>query len=724
MVSNRVSRYDSKNKKPRNLQRIKNTLHMNGYLLPVTIFLALAISILGVTSLRIVTSSSNDLNNQFYQTTAKQAAESGLKVAMNCIASGTSTWGSPLTPKTDCSGSPAQQSEYIATGDNWKSTYSVPTPVNSNGKTTITVFGKIEFYNKLNVKIAESSEQTSKVTISSAAAPATQPSIVVSASDPTNGAGRVTSFAVTSSGQVYSWGYVWGGMLGNGTGGSTSGPQYQLTPTAVDQSMMGGAKVTSVVTSTPRGSPASTAYAITDDGKVYAWGLARWGQMGNGTGGTASSPLYQLTPTPVNISMMGGAKVVSLTVSASAPVNSAGTVAIYALTDAGKVYGWGYARGAQMGNGTGGTASSPMYQLTPTPVDMSMTGGAKAVQVVDATPPSSAAASAYIVTDDGKAYAWGSARWAQLGNGTGGTGSSPQYQLRPTAVNTSMMGGAKIKSIVTSASDDTNGAGRINTYALTDDGKVYGWGYVWGGMLGNGTGGSTSGAQYQLTPTALNQSMMNGAKVTSLVDATPAGSPASSMYAITDDGKIYAWGLARWTQMGNGTGGSASSPLYQLTPTPVDMSMMNGAKAVAITASPSDPVNSAGTVTIYAVMDDGRAYAWGYARGAQLGNGTGGTTSSPMYQATPVQVGGASASSEFITSLVDSTPGGGTGGSAYAVGRDGKVFVWGTVRWAQIGNGTGGTASSAQYQLWPELSNINIGTSSAGGGGSIDPVRF
>lgn len=64
---------------------------MNGYLLPVTIFLALAISILGVTSLRIVTSSSNDLNNQFYQTTAKQAAESGLKVAMNCIASGTST---------------------------------------------------------------------------------------------------------------------------------------------------------------------------------------------------------------------------------------------------------------------------------------------------------------------------------------------------------------------------------------------------------------------------------------------------------------------------------------------------------------------------------------------------------------------------------------------------------------------------------------------------------
>lgn len=349
---------------------------------------------------------------------------------MKCIADGTASWSTPLTPETDCNGAQTQQIDYVATQDNWKSSYEVAVPQVNGDNITITVMGQISFYNKLNIKVGQTINQVSKVTISSAGI-ASQPSMAVSASDPVNGAGRVNTYAVTDQGVVYAWGYVWGGMLGNGTGGSASGAQYQLTPTPVNMSMMGGAKVVSLVDATPTGSAASSMYAVTDDGKVYAWGTARWAQMGNGTGGAGTSPLYQLTPTPVDTSMMGGAKVVSVVTSASEPSNGAGTVTTYALADNGRVYAWGYARGAQIGNGTGGTISSPMYQLTPVQAGDSSFTAERVTAVYDSTPGASAAGSAYAITESGKVYAWGTVRWAQIGNGTGGTGTSQQFQLTP-----------------------------------------------------------------------------------------------------------------------------------------------------------------------------------------------------------------------------------------------------------------------------------------------------
>ena len=143
--------------------------------------------------------------------------------------------------------------------------------------------------------------------------------------------GSYHSFALTSAGRIFDWGYNGNGQLGDGTTGNRTSP----------------ADITSIFSLT-EGETVSSIYAgyyhsfaLTSAGNVYAWGINSSGQLGDGT--SINSPL------PKKITV-GGVAVSSLAV---------GNDHSLALAPAGIVYAWGLNASGQLGDGTTDNRLSP-----------------------------------------------------------------------------------------------------------------------------------------------------------------------------------------------------------------------------------------------------------------------------------------------------------------------------------------------------------------------------
>jgi len=98
-------------------------------------------------------------------------------------------------------------------------------------------------------------------------------------------AGFINACGVTTSGTAYCWGYNGSGELGNGTTTSSA------TPVAVS----GGLTLAAVSVGGSSPYQESHTCGVTPSGAAYCWGYNRYGQLGDGTGGT-----YRLTPVAVS----------------------------------------------------------------------------------------------------------------------------------------------------------------------------------------------------------------------------------------------------------------------------------------------------------------------------------------------------------------------------------------------------------------------------------------
>lgn len=287
-----------------------------------------------------------------------------------------------------------------------------------------------------------------------------------------------TVCALTSTHKVYCWGKGSAGQLGNGSSADSNIPVAVSAPLA-------NLNVTSIY------SGSGSNCAITDNGKIYCWGLGSI--LGDGIGENSNIP-----------KLVGG----SLANKTAVSMTIADSVAC-ALTDEGKVYCWGgYGSTGQLGNGTDNsiTASEPVAVINPL--------ASKKVSSIYGTSNSFCA-----LTDEGQVYCWGENSTGSLGNGTFTNSNIP------VAVSmTGALSGKTFKSVST---------GKYTICAIASDDKAYCWGNNFIGQVGDGTQTNRN------KPTPVNtKGVLSGKNISSI----HMGSYGTC--AITSDQDAYCWGIA------------------------------------------------------------------------------------------------------------------------------------------------------------------------------------
>ena len=359
--------------------------------------------------------------------------------------------------------------------------------------------------------------------------------------------------------------------------------------------------------------------------------------------------------------------------------------ALYLLSD-GTVYGCGYDGDGALGNGRDegddygapqqvlGVCPSPSPNPSPAPSPTAATCGYLTnIKAIAAGYDHSLA-----LDKDGNVYTWGD-------NGSGELGIGSHGGERTAPVKVPGLPATKIVQIV--GGDDFS-------IALSEDGKVYGWGTNSQGQLGIGnnagqpdTAPSTTGANctcytYPVMAIGLPR-----------IAQIAAGQDGDHVLALDENGHVWAWGRNNYGQLGRGTTSNFESTPAEVLVAGVGSAPLAGV-ALPDAAHPYFERIAATYYSSYAVLTDGSVVAWGYNSYGSLGIGT--TTGQPDTAPSttganctcytyPVTVHGVDnvGSLGNIVSL-------GSGGddTAYAISADQHLYAWGYNGYGQLGIGS------------------------------------
>ncbi len=337
-------------------------------------------------------------------------------------------------------------------------------------------------------------------------------------------------------------------------------------------------------------SVAAGAWAASDPGRVFGWGINTSGNLGDGTATNRASAVALPAPWSTTQASAGGTFSLLLLADGTlraTGVNTDGQLgdgtttsrntwgAVTGIDDAtavaaGRYHGLALLEGgtvAAFGRNTTGQLGIGTTVGSPTPV--AVPGLANVTQVSGGDTHSLA------LLGNGTAMAWGDNASGQLGDGTT-TG-----RLAPAALDLSSFGQQVVQV----------SAGATHSLALLADGRVLAWGNRSSGKLGDG--GSIDGNQ--LTPVA--------------VDLTGFASPVTKVsagalhsVALLANGTLIAWGNNAGGRLGDGT------TTYRTAP--VAVVGMSGVVDVA-----------AGATQTVALKADGTVWAWGAGASGQIGDG-------------------------------------------------------------------------------------------------------
>eukprot|EP00941_MAST-03F_sp_MAST-3F-sp1_P001298 g1298.t1 len=249
------------------------------------------------------------------------------------------------------------------------------------------------------------------------------------------------------------------------------------------------------------------------------------------------------------------------------------------------IFSWGQGNDGQLGHYPEKSGLTNSYtELAPRPI-LSIEGTPVAI--------SCGSSHSAAILEDGSLWTWGKNDYNQLGHGPNSEKSMPI----PTKVEA--LSGVPIKSI---------SCGFYHTAAVDNEGRVWTWGY--GGSMMFGQGGLGHGDMQQCdVPTLVEVLEEDG------VDIVSVACGESHTLALSSTGEVWSWGKGEYGRLG--IGGSSDSSLPEL----VDLlNEMENPKATAI---------AAGHSSSFAVMEDGKCFAWGRNDQGQLG--LGGTMSMDVY---------------------------------------------------------------------------------------------
>ena len=303
-------------------------------------------------------------------------------------------------------------------------------------------------------------------------------------------AGSNHSLVLTSSGQLYAFGYNWYGQLGNATNNGT------LTPNATP-TLVGLPGAIGPVSQIAAGGTYSL--ALTASGQLYAFGYNFYGQLGSAT----NSGTNNANPTPALVALPG----------AVGPITriAAGSNHSLAVTASGQLYAFGFNWYGQLGNTINNATTLP----SPTPTLVTLPGSTGPVVNVTAGEGFTLA-----LTSTGQLYAFGENAFGELGSPTNNGTANPN----PTPTQVTLPG--QVGSIT------QIGAGNLHSLVVTSSGQLYAFGYNVYGQLGRA---ATPGAN----PTPTLVAFSPGASI----DTVATGSSAYHSLILVGDLSIVASAL-------------------------------------------------------------------------------------------------------------------------------------------------------------------------------------
>ena len=314
-------------------------------------------------------------------------------------------------------------------------------------------------------------------------------------------AGYSSAYALDQSGQIWAWGGNEACQIGDGRYGDGRvgyGPVNDaLTPSRVAGS----------VTFTAVAAAKESGYGLDTDGNIWTWGWGPW------VAGLMEAITLSNVPVKIRAALPSGARFTSIFASAS-------DENVFAYDSEGNLWAWGRNVEGQLGIGHAAPSeihAGPAMVKVPAGVQF------KQIESMEMT---------LALDTSGVLWAWGSnGQFGRLGDGTA------KRQLSPVRVDTSKMpAGTVFKSIAAFSG---------TSFALTQDGHVWGWGY-------NTLGTFFPGVEDQVTPVLLD---------TPVAQSLSAG--VAALYGMDSDGSLWAWGSP-----------GLGEDVHQLitVPSPVDLS--------------------------------------------------------------------------------------------------------------------------------------------------------
>jgi alpha-tubulin suppressor-like RCC1 family protein len=311
--------------------------------------------------------------------------------------------------------------------------------------------------------------------------------------------GAFFTMAIKNDGTLWSWGDNGFGQQGDNTPASRSTPR-QISVGA--SGITGWRQISAGV---------GSALAIRDDGTLWSWGRNNYGQVGDNTSASRS------TPRQISIAATGGLRGWKQVASS----NAIGYVA--AIRYDGTLWLWGYGFYGNLGDNTSG---NNILRSTPRQEASSSTNW-KQVSCGDNC--------TVAIKNDGTLWVWGRNDLGQLGDNTNQSRSTP----RQISVGASGITGWKQVS-----------SGSGHSLALKTDGTLWTWGYNNHGQLGSNDLVSRSTPIREFTLSNNWRQVSCGALFSS---------------AIKTDGTLWTWGRNNYGQIGDNTLATRSTPRQELT---------------------------------------------------------------------------------------------------------------------------------------------------------------
>lgn len=270
------------------------------------------------------------------------------------------------------------------------------------------------------------------------------------------------------------------------------------------------------------------------------------------------------------------------------------------LVDAsGQLFGWGRNNTGQLGDGT------TIDRYEPTPIIISdLDEGESIIGLAGGNEISPATGHVLALTSEGRVFSWGDNTWGQLGNGT------TQQQLTPLAIEFSELEEYESIALIEANSN--------NSYAVTNFGRLFAWGYGSTGRLGAGN------TDYQVTTPRLIlfEDFFEFGHPNQDEKIVQISAGIQHVVILTNYARVFAWGENTYGQIGNYSLNRATTPqLISVTYSWAGLSITDGNSGEYVTNV------FAGGYSTFVTSNFDQSFSWGHNGSGRLGGGENDTSS-------------------------------------------------------------------------------------------------